>query len=510
MSVGFSDGRGGAAAALADFAPPVRKLPHSIEAEMALLGAIMLNNRAYERVAEYLRPEHFALAEHRAIFAAASRLIDRGQVADPVTLKAYLEQTDALAEAGGISYLGRLIDSAATVINAGEYGRLIFDLHLRRELIAIGEETVNRAYVSDIDEPAPAQIERTEQALFDLATTGLSDADFAPFTIALSSALESADAAHRRGGALAGVTTGFLDLDARLGGLHPSDLIILAGRPSMGKTALATNIAVNAAKAYRTEVDADGRPKVVDGAMVGFFSLEMSTEQLATRILAEEARIPSDVIRRGKVAQARFPDLVVASSHLERLPIFIDDSPALSISAMRTRARRLKRKHGLGLIVIDYLQLISLGPGMRFDNRVQELSVITRGLKALAKELHVPVLALSQLSRAVEQREDKRPQLADLRESGTIEQDADVVMFIYRDEYYLARSEPSRRADESEDKFNKRYEEWAQRCNHSENKADVIIAKQRHGPIGTVRLLFEGEFTRFGNLDPRDPADLPR
>ena len=304
---------------------------------------------------------------------------------------------------------------------------------------------------------------------------------------------------------MSGVPTGLRDLDGKLGGLHRSDLIILAGRPSMGKTALATNMAFNAAKRYRTAKREDGGTDVVDGAVIGFFSLEMSREQLATRILAEETRISSDKIRRGLVPSEKFPDLVMASRDLYKVPIFIDDTAALSISAMRTRARRLKRQHNLGLIVIDYLQLISPSPGSRHDNRVQELSEITRGLKALAKELDIPVLALSQLSRAVEQRDDKRPQLADLRESGTIEQDADVVMFIFREQYYLERSEPDPMA--KDDEGQKRYQKWLEKAERAHNKAEVIVAKQRHGPIGKVELFFEGEFTRFGDLEVHNDVD---
>ncbi len=510
MTVAFPDTRG-PLSGLADFTPPTRKLPHSIEAEMALLGAIMVNNQAYERVSEYLRPEHFALAEHRHIFESCAKLIERGQVADPVTLKAYLDQTEALAGAGGIAYLLRLADAAVTVINAGEYGKLIHDLQLRRELINIGENVVNSAYAGDIDAPAMQQIETAEQSLYDLATRGSHEGGFESFANSLANALDIAESAHQRNGLLSGVPTGFRDMDGKLGGLHPSDLIILAGRPSMGKTALATNMAFNAARQYRKERDENGNEKVVDGAVVGFFSLEMSREQLATRILAEQTGIPSDKIRRGMVPADKFSDLVVASGELQRLPIFIDDTPALTISAMRTRARRLARQRnvGLGMIVIDYLQLIAPSAGSRYDNRVQELSEITRGLKALAKELNVPVLALSQLSRAVEQREDKRPQLSDLRESGTIEQDADVVMFIYREQYYLERAEPSQRPDEADDKFDKRHQDWQRRCEKAHNLAEVVIAKQRHGPIGSIKLVFQGELTRFGDLDPRDLADVP-
>ena len=457
-------------------APLLRRLPHNVEAEMALLGAILVDNRAYERVSEFLRPEHFVLGEHARVFEACGRLIERGHIADPVTLKDWFDQDETLTQIGGAGYLIKLADAAVSPINAGDYGRLLHDLYQRRELIALGEDVVNRAYAADIGEEAARQIEMAEQALYDLATRGSYEGGFESFTDTMTSALRIAEAAHKRQGLLSGVPTGFRDLDGRLGGLHPSDLIILAGRPSMGKTALATNMAFNAARAWRSETDADGgRARTTDGAIIGFFSLEMSREQLATRILAEQTRIPSDRIRRGMVAADKFTDLVTASRELQRLPMYIDDTPALSISAMRTRARRLKRQHGLDMIVIDYLQLIAPSPGSRHDNRVQELSEITRGLKTLAKELEVPVLALSQLSRAVEQREDKRPQLADLRESGTIEQDADVVILLHREDAY-DRNSPR------------------------QGEADFIVAKHRNGPTKTITVAFQGHYSRFTNM----------
>jgi replicative DNA helicase len=481
--------------------PGIRRLPHSVDAERALLGAILVNNRTFERVADYLRADHFVLNEHRHIYEACARLIERGTVADPLTLKGFFENTDLLAPSGGHRYLVDLLDQAVTAVNAGEYGRLIHDLYLRRELIGLGQDMANRAHASDIDETGTRQIEMAEQALYDLATRGITEGGFESFGHSMTNAIAIAEAAHKRQGQLSGVPTGFRDLDGKLGGLHGSDLLILAGRPSMGKTALATNIAFNAARRHRTETGEDSGTRTVDGAMVGFFSLEMSREQLATRILAEQTRIPSDKIRRGLVAGDKFPELIRAAGELQRLPMYIDDTPALTISAMRTRARRLKRQVGLGLIVIDYLQLIAPNPGVRYDSRVQELSEITRGLKALAKELNVPVLALSQLSRAVEQREDKRPQLADLRESGTIEQDADVVMFIFREQYYIERQQPDPHATDKEGQ--ERYQKWQEKLGRVSNKAEVIIAKQRHGPIGNVPLYFEGEFTRFGDLEIR-------
>src|SRR5262245_53716658 len=468
----------------------LREPPHNFEAEQALLGAILINNAAYQRVAEFLRPEHFADPLHGKLFDSLSRLIERGQVVSAVTLKTYVEQDEDIKAAGGAAYLARLAAASVHVIDAAAFGQTVHDLYLRRQLIDLGEGVVNGAFGSDVEETALSQIEVAEKKLYDLASAGLTEATLA------------AEAAYHRVGQLTGVASGLFQLDQLLGGLHKSDLIILAGRPSMGKTALATNIAFNAARAYREDI-VDGRPKVVDGAVVGFFSLEMSSEQLATRMLAEQAEVPSEKIRKGELISSDFDKVLSVSHELEHLNFFIDDTPALSIAALRTRARRLKRTHGLGLLVVDYLQLLSPSGRNRQDNRVQEVSEITRGLKTLAKELDVPVIALSQLSRAVEQREDKRPQLADLRESGSIEQDADVVMFVYREEYYLTRSEPARRAEESDQKFNERHDAWRLRCEQTYGKAEVIVAKQRHGPTGIVRLAFEGQFTKFTNL----PAD---
>ena len=480
--------------------PTLRVPPHNVEAEKALLGAIFANRRAYENVAEFLVPQHFAVPEHGRIFEACSVLIERGQIADPVTLKNFFEADQSLAEIGGPAYLAELALATVTIINAGEYGRIVYDLYLRRQLIELGEDVVNHAYGGDVEDTAPQQIEKAEQRLYDLAASGEYEGGFEDFRTSLISAVELAQVAHQRDGKLSGVLTGLTDLDKKLGGQHASDLLVLAGRPSMGKTALATNIAYNAARAYK---DTDG----AEGAVVGFFSLEMSAEQLATRILSERVKVSSDRIRKGDLSDSEFTKLVQESQTLHDLPIFIDDSPALSASQLRTRARRLKRVHGLGLIVVDYLQLMSPGPGVRRENRVQEVSEITRGLKTLAKKLNVPVLALSQLSRAVEQREDKRPQLSDLRESGSIEQDSDVVMFIYREQYYLERAEPQHRPDESMERYAERHDAWVQRCEEAHNKAEVIIAKQRHGPVGKVHLFFEGEFTRFGDLDTRVDED---
>jgi replicative DNA helicase len=476
-----------------------RSPPSNNEAEQALLGAILVNNNAYHRVAEFLTPEHFATPVHGRIFAAIVKLVERGQIANPVTLKNFFDQDAALAEIGGALYLARLAANVVTIINAEDYGRTIYDLHVRRQLITIGEDMVNEAYSYEFEREAPRQIEEAEKRLFDLATTGQSEGGFRGFDKALAQAIIMAEAAFKRSGRTTGISTGFVDLDKLLGGLHPSDLIVLAGRPSMGKTAIATNIGFNAARAFRAMQLPDGRTGAEDGARIGFFSLEMSAEQLATRILSEESGVSSNNIRKGEVSHEDFDRFIEASQTLSVVPFFIDDTPALSIAALRTRARRLQRQHGLDLIIIDYLQLVRGTGDGRVDNRVQEISEITRGLKTLAKELNVPVIALSQLSRAVEAREDKRPMLSDLRESGSIEQDADVVMFVYREEYYLSRGEPGRRPEENEEKYNERYERWHHRLAEVSGTAELLIAKQRHGPIGKVTLRFDHETTRFDN-----------
>ncbi|MFY8105448.1 MAG: replicative DNA helicase [Elstera sp.] len=464
---------------------PVRLPPHNDEAEMALLGAILHNNRAFERVIEFLRPEHFANRIHGKIFEAVGKLIDRGQIADPITLKQYFESNRDLTEIGGFQYLMTLAGSLVSVINAEDYGRVIHELFVRRQLIEIGEEAVNLAFNPLPDQSAHTQIELVEQQLFNLATVGDIETGFQPFHQAITASLRMAEAAYRRDGKLAGVPSGLRDLDRLLGGLHNSDLLILAARPSMGKTALATNIAYNAARVVKD-------PETQRKHSVAFFSLEMSSEQLATRVLSDVAQIQSHRIQRGDLQPDDFERLVIASQQLERLSLYIDDTPALSITSVRTRARRLKRQSGLDLIVVDYLQLLRGTDRSSSDNRVQEVSEITRGLKAIAKELDVPVIALSQLSRQVENREDKRPQLSDLRESGSIEQDADVVMFIYREEYYLARKEPAEGTAE--------HDAWKAEMERYHNRAEIIIAKQRHGPIGRVVVHFDGNTTRFSDL----------
>jgi replicative DNA helicase len=472
-----------------------RVMPHNEDVEQALLGALLVNNKALEKVSDFLRAEHFYNPVHGRIYDAVVKFVERGQDASPITLKNFFEKDADLSHVGGGQYLADLASSVISVANVADYGRTIYELHLRRALIAMGEDVVNDAYDHNIDLNAQQQIEGAEVRLFNLATAGDYKGGFVAFRESLTRAIQQAQVAYQREGLVTGVTTGFIDMDKKMGGLQKSDLIILAGRPSMGKSALATNIAVNAARAY---LGHQGK----EGAVVGFFSLEMSSEQLATRILADLSGVASDKIRRGEVRDTDFHKFVEASQTLSSVPLFIDDTPALTISAIRTRARRLHRQHKLGMIVIDYLQLIQgSGRNNNSDNRVQEISEITRGLKAIAKELNVPVVALSQLSRAVEQRDNKRPQLSDLRESGSIEQDADVVMFVYREEYYLEREEPSRKPEENDDKFNQRYADWQKRGEECHNVAECIIAKQRHGPIGTIKLHFEGEFTRFSNLE---------
>jgi replicative DNA helicase len=471
-----------------------RTPPHNLDAEQALLAAVLANNLAYEKVNEFLQPDHFYNPVFGRIYAGIRILIERGQRADAITLKHFFATDPELSKMGGDEYLAQLTGSFVSIINAGDYGRVIHDLYMRRQLIGVGTDMVNDAFSGDLEEEAVKQVEQAEQRLFQLATTGDIRGGFVSLGVSLLKARDMAEAAYKRDKHLTGTTTGLRDLDRRLGGLQTSDLVILAGRPSMGKTALATNIAFSAA---RTFLDSQGK----EGAVTGFFSLEMSSEQLATRLISEYARIPSNDIRRGQIQKDDFGKIVESIRDLERVPLYIDDTPALTVSALRTRARRMKRSaHGLGLIVIDYLQLMQGSGSRREENRVMEVSEITRGLKAIAKELQVPVLALSQLSRAVETREDKRPQLSDLRESGAIEQDADVVMFVFREEYYHSRMEPTRRADEPDDKFNRRYQTWQERGEKIHSIAEVIIAKQRHGPIGTVELHFEGAFTRFSDL----------
>ena len=480
--------------------------PSNVQAEQALLGALLANNKAYERVSEFLIPDHFADPIHGRIFQAIMRRVEAGQLADAVTLRAEFEHSGVLEEVGGTAYLAQLLTAMVGIINAGEYGRAIHDAWLRRQLIDVGETVVNNAFGADPELDGQSQIEAAEQQLFQLATDGGTGGGFISFERALTEAIQGAERAFLRSGHVSGLTTGLRDIDAKTGGLHPSDLVILAGRPGMGKTALATKVAFGAAKALQQEARRDD-PTALPKQSVAIFSLEMSAEQLATRLLSEEARISGDRIRRGEIGQRDFDRFVQVSREIASLPIQIDDTPAITLSALRTRCRRLKRTKGLSLVVIDYLQLMRPAAGTRPENRVLEISQITQGLKAIAKELAVPVLALSQLSRAVENREDKRPQLADLRESGTIEQDSDSVMFIYRDEYYLKLREPKQIAFDSDDKFHSQHEKWQRDMEAVHNKAELIIAKQRHGPTGKIDLFFEAEFTRYADLDQAHSGD---
>src|ERR1700678_3878689 len=471
--------------------PAFRSAPHNIEAEQSLLGAILVNNDAFYRVSDFLEPKHFFEPLHRTIFDTSGSRIGRGKVATRVTLKPFLP---ADTDIGGMTvsqYLARLAAEATTIINAQDYGRTVYELSLRRDLIRIGEEMVNVAFDAPVDFAPRAQIEDAERRLYELAESGRYDGGFQRFAQAMKVALDMAANAYQRDGKLSGVATGLRDLDSKMGGLQRSDLIVLAGRPGMGKTALATNIAYNVARAHRAEVQADGTMKSVNGGIVGFFSCEMSAEQLATRILAEQTSIASSSIRRGGISEMDFEKIRNYSIELQSLPLYVDETGGLSISQLTARARRLKRQKGLDLIVVDYIQLLQ-GSGKRSDNRVQEVTEITTSLKALAKELNVPIIALSQLSRQVESRDDKRPQLSDLRESGSIEQDADVVIFVYREEYYLANKEPRIGTPE--------YEKWQLDMSLVHGKAEVIIGKQRHGPTGTVELSFEGQFPRFSDL----------
>jgi replicative DNA helicase len=472
-----------------------RAAPHNIEAEQALLGAILVNNDAYYRVSDFLKSEHFFEGVHRNIYKIASDMIRAGKRVNPVTIKTFLAAEEKIGELTVAQYLARLAAEATTIINAQDYGRSIYDLATRRRLITIGEDMVNAAYDAPVEMPPETQIEAAERQLFELAETGQYDGGFHDFGSAINTAIDMASAAFQRDGGLSGIATGIHALDIRMGGLQNSDLIVLAGRPGMGKTSLATNIAFNIAHAYRGDVAADGTHTALDGGVVGFFSLEMSAEQLATRIISEQAEISSSKIRRGEINEAEFEMLAACAQEMQRIPLYIDETGGIPIAQLAARARRLKRQRGLDVLIIDYIQLMQ-GSKRNGENRVQEVTEITTGLKALAKDLNIPVIALSQLSRQVENRDDKRPQLSDLRESGSIEQDADVVMFVYREEYYMLGKEP-----EGSDP---KYAEWLAKFEQIKGKADVIIAKQRHGPTGTARLGFQPMFTRFSDLAEDD------
>ncbi|MEL6280161.1 MAG: replicative DNA helicase [Pseudomonadota bacterium] len=481
----------------ADIADPA--VPHNIDAEQAVLGTLLIDNDAADGLS-FLLPDHFFDPVHGRIYETSLRKISNQQLVTPVTLKTLMENDPGLQELGGPAYLTRLANSAITIYNVKAYAEEIYELALRRELADLGKQVTLHALDAAAEKQALDQIALAEEKLFKLAETGRSEGGFQPFKHALTEAVDLANRAYQRDGQLMGISSGLMDMDAKLGGLHDSDLIILAGRPSMGKTALVTNLAFNVASAFKAEDAADPRSGAANGGVVGFFSLEMSSDQLATRILAEQAEVPSEKIRRGEMDEEEFRRFAEAAARLQDAPLYIDDTPALSIAALAARARRLKRQSGLDLLIVDYLQLCR-GSAKSSENRVQEISEITQGLKAIAKELKIPVIALSQLSRQVESREDKRPQLSDLRESGSIEQDADVVMFVFREEYYVGRLEPREGTPE--------HAEWQNKMDEVHNLAEVIIGKQRHGPIGTIKLMFDSRFTRFKDL-ARDHHALAR
>ena len=471
--------------------------PQNIEAEQAILGAILVNNRALEKVSEFLQPIHFVHPVHGKIYEACRSFIEQGRIADTVTLKALFAHDDALKDVGGVEYLAKLAGASVRIVNVADYGHEILDCYLRRQLINLGTEIVNNAFDASLENGAIHQVEGAEKELYDLANQGELSGGPVILSTALNQTLTSTQDAMNNPNGLSGVPTKLVDMDKLLGGLHNSDLIILAGRPAMGKSALATTIAFNAAQYFEEENKKEGATK----KSVALFSLEMSAEQVAGRILSSKANVSNHLMRTGKLTEAQFDDLAAGVDLLSRVPLYVDETPGITVTAIKNRARRLKRdpSKGLGLIVIDYLQLIS--SNKRTENRVQELSEMTRSLKIMAKELDVPVLVLSQLSRLVEQRDNKRPMLSDLRESGSIEQDADIVMFVYREIYYLQNEQPERRINETPEKFQLRLAELEQKKKDLANLAEVIIAKQRHGPTGTVKLYFNGEYGRFTDLE---------
>ncbi len=470
-----------------------RKIPANIQAEQMLIGAVLLNNEALNKVGEFLKPEHFYQPVHQRIYKSILDIIDKGLSATPVSLKNIFDKDPDLAEVGGSDYLSRLVSLSTSVINASDYGTIIYNLYLRRKLISIGEDIVNEAYTRENEVSSESQIEEAESKLFNLAHEGDSFGQgFKNLKTSLLEAIDRTQNAYQTSDKVVGISSGFADIDKKLGGFNDSDLLILAGRPSMGKTALALNMALNSAnyleQKHKESEEQDGHPP-----SVGFFSLEMSAEQLASRMISMQAEINASHLRTGALSADNFSKIVRVSKTLHDMPFYIDDTPALSISAIRTRARRLKRKHNLSILFVDYLQLIGSSSRAASESRVLEISEITQGLKAIAKELDIPVIALSQLSRAVEQREDKRPLLSDLRESGSIEQDSDIVMFIYREEYYESRREPEPDTE--------KHSRWREKMDKIRNLADVIVAKHRNGPVGTTQLYYESDYTKFDDLD---------
>ncbi len=466
-----------------------RHVPYDIEVEQALLGAILVDNRALETVSALIKPEHFYDPLHQRLYEAMSASLERGgMVLTPLTLHAGMKADPGLQEVGGHAYLAGLAQAAPAMPNVRDYARILHDLAVRRSLIRIGEDIVNTAFEAPHEKSTQSQIEDAEKALYRVSETSRYGEGPLDFAESLRRAVESAEKAQARGGKISGVPSGFTDIDSLLGGLQPSDLLILAGRPGMGKTALGTNMAFHAARAWQQDADAgEGDPR---GAPVLFFSLEMAAQQLSARILAEQTEIEMWKIRNGRFSESEWEKFVLTMQDLSTLPLFIDDTGGISIAQIAARARRMKREKKIGLIIIDYLQLVE--PSRRQDNRVQEITEVTKGLKALAKELNVPILALSQLSRGVDSRDDKRPVLSDLRESGSIEQDADVVMFVYREEYYLKSREPEIGSSE--------HAKWLEKCERAHRRAEVLVEKHRHGATNKVELFFDDRFTRFSNL----------
>jgi replicative DNA helicase len=491
---------------IAEPVDPTPSLPQNVEAEAALLGALMIDNRLVEDVQLKLRPDHFFEPLHGRIYEAILRMTDANRIANPVTLRPLFESDEAIKEVGGPAYLAQLTGSGAAVIGARDFAQQIYDLALLRALVGVGRGLVEGALDTSEDVAPLAQIERAETELYKVAEEGGAEGKAKSFSDATKEALEMAERALNSGGHLSGITTGLESLNSKIGGLHKSDLIIVAGRPGMGKSSLATNMAFAAAQRFLRDSEDGIEPSKAAGAPVALFSLEMSADQLATRILAEQSGISSENLRMGKISQHEFRDLARAAAALQTLPLYIDDTPGLTIAALRTRARRLKRQKGIGMVVVDYLQLLQGSGRSSNDNRVNEISEISRGLKTLAKELEVPVIGLSQLSRAVEQREDKRPQLSDLRESGSIEQDADIVLFIYREDYYLKAVEPDFPLPDEIDKQAK-YEAWREKYDPVAGRAEIVVAKQRHGSTGIVRVRFDGRTTKFS--DAADEGYLP-
>jgi replicative DNA helicase len=482
-------------------------LPQNVEAEAALLGALMIDNRLVEDVQLKLRPDHFFEPLHGRIYEAVLRMTDANRIANPVTLRPLFESDETIKDVGGPAYLAQLTGSGAAVIGARDFAQQVYDLALLRSLITVGRDLVEGALDTSEDVAPLAQIERAETELYKVAEAGGAEGRARSFGEAAMDSIRNAEAALNRGGGLTGITSGFTGLNSRIGGLQRSDLIIVAGRPGMGKTALATNMAFAAAERFLQDQGDGIEPAKAAGAPIAIFSLEMSSEQLVTRILSEQSQVTAEQIRTGSLGRQEFASFARTAERLHSLPFYIDDTPGLTIAALRTRARRLKRQKGIGLVVVDYLQLLQgTGRGSN-DNRVQEISEISRGLKQLAKELDVPVIGVSQLSRAVEQREDKRPQLSDLRESGSIEQDADIVLFVYREEYYLRAHEPKHPIPGDPAEVFSAFEEWEAKHSQVAGMAELIIAKNRHGGTGKERLRFEGRFTKFS--DAADEGRLP-